>query len=445
MAMGPDLTSYTVFTATDGQLHRARRQLVGQVLTDRSMRAFEPVMIEQVDVYLRRLLADFRSSTPVNMTERSRQLGLNIAGLLGFGYDLGLQTEETNQFMLTMLEAGTLWSNVFLQWPSARMFRLGLVLVRVFREFRGRYLSLIEEMIRQRTAMAKDARHDLYSFVADSLNDKSGGSLRQSDLWAESNLFLTAGMYNMWSAFLLPPCRPKLTTHVTTLAGDTTKTAISSTYFYLSRSPHAYRKLSAEIRHTFQSGNDIRGSALAGCRYLRACIDESLRLASPASGTLWRELGADSDAESYLVDGHVLPRGTVVGVNLYSIHHNPDYFPDPFAFRPERWLHDDGEYSAEAKRAMADAFTPFLMGARGCAGKTMAYMEVGLVIAKTLWYLDFEPAPGPLGHIGSGNPTMGRGRHRPEEFQLYDVFTALHEGPYLTFRPREGAPLGDLD
>ncbi|KAK8108933.1 hypothetical protein PG984_014734 [Apiospora sp. TS-2023a] len=418
MAMGPDLSSYTVFTATDRHLHRARRQLIGQVLTDRSMRAFEPTMIEQVDIYLQRLHADARSSTPVNMTERSRQLGLNIAGLLGFGYDLRLQTEETNQFMLTMLEAGTLWSSVFLQWPGARNFRLGLVLVRIFREFRGRYLSIIEEMIRQRTAMAKDAKHDLYSFVADALDDKSVGGLRQSDLWAESNLFLTA-------------------------AGDTTKTALSGTLFYLSRNPDAYRKLSAEIRHTFQSGNDIRGSALAGCRYLRACIDESLRLASPASGTLWRELGADSNTESYIIDGHVVPRGTVVGVNIYSIHHNPEYFPDPFSFRPERWL-DDSAYSSEAKKAMADAFTPFLTGARGCAGKTMAYMEVGLVIAKTLWYFDFEPSTGPLGHIGGGNPAMGMGRYRPDEFQLYDVFTALHDGPYLTFRARRGAPLRDL-
>lgn len=42
------------------------------------------------------------------------------------------------------------------------------------------------------------------------------------------------------------------------------------------------------------------------------------------------------------------------------------------------------------KKAMADAFVPFMTGARGCAGKTMAYMEIGLVIAKTIWYLGLE-------------------------------------------------------
>ncbi|KAK8070200.1 cytochrome P450 [Apiospora phragmitis] len=373
-------------------LHCARRQLVGQVLTDCPMRAFEPTMIEQVETYLRRLSTDARSSKP---------------------------TKDTNQFMLTMLDAGTLWSSVFLQWPNARRFRLGLVSVRVFREYRGKYLCLIEEMIRQRTTMAKDAKHDFYSFVADALDDKSGDGLRQNELWAESNLFLTAGMWNL--SYLL-----------------------SRRIFYLAHTPDAYRKLSAEIRHTFQSGNDLRGSALAGGPYLRACIDEALRLASPASGTLWRELRADSDAESYTVDGYLIPRGTVLGLNIYSIHHNPDYFPDPFSFRPERWLDDSG-YSPAVKKTMIDAFTPFSTGARGCAGKTMAYMEVGLVIAKTLWYFDFESSPGQLGQVGSGNPAMDRDRHRPDEFQLYDVFTALHEGPYLTFRPREGADPADLE
>lgn len=231
---------------------------------------------------------------------------------------------------------------------------------------------------------------------------------------------------------------------MTIVAGYTTKTAIGGAFFYLAHNPDVYRKLNAEIRETFRSGSDICGSALAGCWYLRACIDESLRLASPASGTLWRGLGADSDAKSYIIDGHVIPRCTVVGVNIYSIHHNSEYFLDPFSFQPERWLDDDESgYSPKAKGVMAEAFTPFLTGARGYNGTTMAYMEVGLVIAKTLWYFDFEASPGPLSQVGGENPAISRVRHRPDEFQLYGIFAALHDGPYLTFRPREGAFLVD--
>jgi cytochrome P450 len=225
-------------------------------------------------------------------------------------------------------------------------------------------------------------------------------------------------------------------------AGDTTKTALSALFFYLSRNPESYHKLAHEIRSTFTSGNDIRGASLTGCQYLRACIDEALRISPPAPATLWRELRSDVDDESFVVDGHVLPRGTLVGVNIYSVHHNEEYFPDSFAFRPERWL---DESSPDARQIMREAFVPFSIGARGCAGKTMAYTEISLVLAKTLWYFDFAPVSGELGERGAGRPGLGSWRQRREEFQLYDVFTAIHEGPYLTFKPRGEDLLKDLE
>lgn len=131
-----------------------------------------------------------------------------------------------------------------------------------------------------------------------------------------------------------------------------------------------------------------------------------------------------------MVDGYVIPPGTQVGVNLYSLHHNEDYFPEPFIFRPERWLVDD----VDELRAMHSAFEAFSAGPRGCAGKPMAYLESSLVVAKTLWYFDFENAAGDM--TGAGIPGRTDGRGRPEEYQIRDVFSAAHDGPNLVFRPR---------
>ncbi|ETS74977.1 hypothetical protein PFICI_13461 [Pestalotiopsis fici W106-1] len=117
------------------------------------------------------------------MTKYARQLGFNIAGLLGFGYDLGLQTEKTNRSMLTMLDAGTAWSNMSLQYPSLPGFRAALILIKTFRKFHWPYLAIIEKMIRLRTGMAKGAKHDLYSVVANSFNDQSDSGIRDSKLW----------------------------------------------------------------------------------------------------------------------------------------------------------------------------------------------------------------------------------------------------------------------
>jgi cytochrome P450 len=155
--------------------------------------------------------------------------------------------------------------------------------------------------------------------------------------------------------------------------GDTTTSALSAMFFYLSRYPLCYQQLVAEIRSTFTHGSEIvSGTKLSNCAYLRACIDETLRISPPIVTTLWRKIATDyEDNEPFIVDGHFIPPGTDVGVNIFSIHHNHSYFPEPFIFKPERWL--PGVSSSETEgRAIHDAFTPFSMGPRGCAGKTMA-------------------------------------------------------------------------
>jgi cytochrome P450 len=205
-------------------------------------------------------------------------------------------------------------------------------------------------------------------------------------------------------------------------------------FFYLSRHPEVYRKLAKEIRSTFANASDIQGGPqLSGCKYLRACINESLRMTPPVSGTLWREHDRN-DKQPFVVDGHVIPPGTQVGVSIYCIHHNEKYFPQPFDFSPERWLVDD----EAVLRRMNSAFCPFSVGARACAGKAMAYLEMSLVVAKTFFKFDFEVPPGDLGQVGAGQAGRTDGRDRTDEFQLYDIFAAMHDGPNLLFRPRGG-------
>jgi cytochrome P450 len=165
-----------------------------------------------------------------------------------------------------------------------------------------------------------------------------------------------------------------------------------------------------------------------------------MRLSPPVPTTLWRELpvGDNGSKQPLIIDGHTVPAGTWVGVNTYTIHHNEEYFPDPFAFRPERWLADSSDASYKSPHMQA-AFSPFGVGSRSCAGKAMAYMEMSLVIAKTVWYFDFERVRGDrLDRIGEGKKGDRYGRGRVEKYQLYDQFVATHEGPYLRFRPRDG-------
>jgi cytochrome P450 len=209
---------------------------------------------------------------------------------------------------------------------------------------------------------------------------------------------------------------------------------MSALFFYLLKHPDCYEKLALEIRSTFERGAQIKsGPVLASCSYLRACIDETLRMSPPGSGTFWREL-SDNDTEQrgpLIIDGHIVAPGTQVGVCTYAIHHNPDYFPDPFTFKPDRWL------GKNATARQFQAFAPFSLGSRACAGKTLAYLEISLTVAKTLWYFDFEqPQSGDMSDEGGRRLSFGRNRGRDEEFRMYDIFSAAHKGPLVSFETR---------
>ncbi|KAK7709434.1 hypothetical protein SLS64_006350 [Diaporthe eres] len=197
--------------------------------------------------------------------------------------------------------------------------------------------------------------------------------------------------------------------------------------------------LASEVRTTFASAGEIRHEKqLTGRKFLRAVIDESLRFSPPTPGVMWREKDPLS-IEPLIVDGHVIPPGTLVGVGTNSLMHKPEYFPEPFIFRPQRWLEGDEDTpeDKEARATMRRAFIPFILGDRACAGKAVVYLEISLTVAKTMWSFDFEKAPGTAGELGSGRWGAARDRDRPDEYQLYDRFMAEHEGPNLKFRPRE--------
>lgn len=203
---------------------------------------------------------------------------------------------------------------------------------------------------------------------------------------------------------------------------------MSAAFFYLSRNPAAYKRLATEIRTKFSSGKGIsQGAQLSDCKFLRAVVDESLRL---STGTIsnWRIQAAPSVAagDQLVVDGHVIPPGVEVATNAYSFMRNPDYYPEPLAFRPERWL----EGSEEQRAPMRRALVPFSLGSRSCAGQAMAYLELSLAIARTFWYFDFEKAPGEAGRLGEVPGAPG-------EFKLEDSTIVGHHGPNLTFKTRE--------
>ena len=212
---------------------------------------------------------------------------------------------------------------------------------------------------------------------------------------------------------------------------------MSAAIFHLVHNQEALSKLTEELRSCFNEEDDIRmGTQLNSCTFLRACITETLRLSPPFAGMPTRRVLPGG----INVDGHHLPEGTVVGTPIYAIHHDRRYYPRPFKFEPERWLETGCNESSERQRELKlaqVAFCPFSIGPRTCVAKNMAWVELSLIIARTIFRYDMR-LPGD--HL-SLNPVCCADRRgfveRSPEYQLKAWIASGRGGPSVQFRPRE--------
>jgi cytochrome P450 len=152
------------------------------------------------------------------------------------------------------------------------------------------------------------------------------------------------------------------------LAGhETTADALTWAWYLLSQNPEAEAAFHAELDRVLAARLPSFDD-LPQLRYTEAVFAEALRLYPPAWGIGRRAL------EDYQVDDFAIPARSVVLLSPYVVHRDPRWFPEPLAFRPERWLAED---SARPKFA----YFPFGGGARVCIGERFAWMEGTLLLA----------------------------------------------------------------
>lgn len=257
-----------------------------------------------------------------------------------------------------------------------------------------------------------ERRKDIFYFLHEARDPDTGlPAYSETDLKAESSLLIIAG-------------------------SDTTGAALSGIFFYLTSDPARCQKLAEEIRTTFRSAEDIvQGPKLLGCTYMKACIDESMRLAPSGLGDMPREVlkgGIRIKRKHY-------PEGINVGTVPWCDNRDDTIFgPDATMFRPERWIvgemADDGIVTKESVARLRTSFHPFLIGPGACIGKNVAMAEIMITLARTLHRFDIRRAPG--SKVGCGGPELGWGMRDPKQMVLEDAYIAMRKGPEMQVRKR---------
>lgn len=194
------LPTPNLFDTLDQGEHRRKRRVVGRVLSEHAMRNFEPTMSNEVDQFLRELL---RSSVQnqnevVNMSHRCQRLAGDVICQLGFGYPLKTQTEITNRPLLNAFPALTGRMALYMNWPLTSIILDPLIQL-LGRKVADDFRRSIENMVKARTQLDKDAKFDFYNVAMhhniehNIESHTSKEDMVKSELWAEAVFFITAG------------------------------------------------------------------------------------------------------------------------------------------------------------------------------------------------------------------------------------------------------------
>lgn len=133
------------------------------------------------------------------------------------------------------------------------------------------------------------------------------------------------------------------------------------------------------------------------------------------------------------IDGEVFPAGVSVSTGLYCLSYDKVIFPQPFDFRPERWML--GDASAESIALAERGFCAFSYGTRGCPGKNLAWLEMSIIMARVIH--NFEVRPDAMNfHVGGGSLDGRFGRRAVNQYQTYDTFVSMRNGPMVQFKRR---------
>lgn len=164
----------------------------------------------------------------------------------------------------------------------------------------------------------------------------------------------------------------------------TTAIAMANVLYQLLKNPSVMNKLRKEIDSVLDKYEVVAPyDKVKHLPYLRACLDESLRLFPPTSHGLTRLVPQEGMA---ILDGYV-SGGTSVSVSAYVAHRNENIFPQADKFIPERWLGEEG-------KALQPYFLAFSAGARGCIGRNISYLEQTVLLASVLHRYNFAlPKP----------------------------------------------------
>jgi cytochrome P450 len=301
----------------DERAHMAQRKLLLPPFHGERMKAYGELMTAAAEGEI----AGWRSGETIATRPAMQRITLEIVMRAIFGVTGGGGLARMRGALTSMLDWTTDPSRMALLVAAGPK---GIRRLPSYRRVMGEIDALIgAEIVRRRAAPDLAGRADILSMLVQARHEDDGSPMSDDELRDELMTLLVAGH-------------------------ETTATALSWALERLARHPGAWARL--------RDGDDA---------YLDAVIKETLRL-RPVLPIVLRRLKAPME-----IGGHELPAGISVAPCIYLVHRREDIYPEPRAFRPERFLE---------RPAGTYTWIPFGGGVRRCLGASFAQFEMASVL-----------------------------------------------------------------
>lgn len=331
---------------SEGDRWRRDRRILQPLFTRRRVASYVERIAAAADDLVASWRPDARAGRPVDLHASSMHYALDALGRAVLGDDVAGAR--------TVLQGA-------LQVLSEHAIRRALALVRVppsvpspanlkARRTQAALYGLVDGLIARRRA-AGEPGDDLLGLLLAARDPESGAGISDRDVRDQVLVFLLGGH-------------------------ETTGAALAFTLHLLAAHPDVQERVRSEV--TAVLGERAPGDDdVEDLHYTTQVVDEALRMYPPG------HILVRSAARPARLGGHRVPKGRIVVISIWGIHHNPSVWPDPYRFDPDRFSVEGPEVDRAAHHTRY-AHLPFGGGPRACIGSHLAVTELVIAVAVVL-------------------------------------------------------------
>ncbi|RWA11207.1 hypothetical protein EKO27_g3892 [Xylaria grammica] len=344
--LGVGYRKENLVSTQDVDFHRRHRKLLSQPMSETSLKAMEPQIEEKVRLAIEKMGEEMKARKAVDVYKWWMFMTTDIIGQLTFGESFyALENGKADTYIKDLRKAGII---------SSIASQLTLLMPIIYHiplpGFRGSLKMLADRLTVHASAKLQRLKDEmenkdeerplLFSKLARGIII-DGESMTKTEMLNEAETYIIAG-------------------------SDTTSNTLTFVTWALCEQPKLKDKL---IRELETLPPNFTSEDLKYLPFLNNCITEGLRRFPVVPGGLPRYVpkeGAD-------IAGYWLPGGSTVMTQTWSLHRNPEVFPNPDQYDPSRWENPTKE--------MKDSMMPFGGGSRICIGMHLAYIELRMGLA----------------------------------------------------------------